>query len=84
MLWLSDLNENNVKQVKKITQDILSMFQVTVSQPTGLVPVNRTCPAPEKTTHGWVKVIILYTKENVMYYATLPNINYMEFAIVSV
>lgn len=52
MLWLSDITENNVKQVKKITQDVLSMFQVTVSQPTGPVPVNRTTPAPEKTSQG--------------------------------
>ena len=54
MLWLSAESKsgNNVKRVKKITQDVLSMFQVTVSQPTGPVPVNRTTPAPEKTAHG--------------------------------
>lgn len=49
MLWLSDINENNVKRVKKITQDVLSVFQVAVTQPPG--PVSRSTAAPEKTAH---------------------------------
>lgn len=28
MLWLTDFKDNNVKNVKKITQDVLSLFQV--------------------------------------------------------
>ena len=50
MLWLTNVKDNSVKNVKQITQDVLSLFQVPQIAPvsTSKGPVTKGATAPVK------------------------------------
>ena len=48
MLWLTNVKDNSVKNVKQITQDVLSLFQVSHAAPVSSGPVTKPTAAPVK------------------------------------
>ena len=48
MLWLTNVKDNTVKNVKQITQDVLSLFQVPHAAPVPAVSTAKPTAAPVK------------------------------------